>query len=209
MARRNARPEPLSAIVLTFSNAAVAPCHARLNRPASGGGHLAPPNRRIRVACCIAIVSFRATAEATSAKASVSTTNRVAQLAMAAGHESRRAVANASDANDTKPHTRAVCSATSARQHRSTTRNTGASRIVGPRDARRSAAWKSEEGGTSERASVSARRPGARPRTKTPRTPVSSTRRSVHAATVREVDRSARVVRMTPTACTRSADDRL
>ena len=175
MARRNARPEPLSAIVLTFSNAAVAPCHARLNRPAPGGGRGGAPNRRIRVACCIAIVSFRATAEATSAKASVSTTKSVAQLAMAAGHE--QGGRWRTRPTRTRPsRTRAPCAARERQATQVDHQEHGGVPDRGTSDRRGGRRrGNRRRRGTSERASVSARRPGARLRTKTPRTPVSST----------------------------------
>jgi hypothetical protein len=104
-ARRKNRPEPLSAIARAPSIHNDAVYNARATRPASGGGHRAPPKRRTLVERCNAIDSFRPTAAATSAKASVSVDNLEVHDAIASGHAAVVAAAHAGSANAAPPVT--------------------------------------------------------------------------------------------------------
>ena len=85
-ARLKNRPEPLSAMARAPSIHDDAVYNARATRPASGGGHRAPPSRRTRIERCNAIDSFRPTAAATSANASVSVDILEVHDAIASGH---------------------------------------------------------------------------------------------------------------------------
>mmetsp|Transcript_9063 Transcript_9063/g.30204 ORF Transcript_9063/g.30204 Transcript_9063/m.30204 type:complete len:460 (+) Transcript_9063:3543-4922(+) len=184
------------------------------NGPASGGGGPPfgaglPPRRRARVALRIAVVSFRATATATSSKmcTRVSLARRPIQLQIASGQLTARDVAKFGSANRTAPQRLAVCSAAKQRSQTSSTRKAEAS--LDARRSRRTCGARGsatnerdrDAGPKNDRAHVSATSKTCACRVAAPSRDAKTSPPSVHATIVTQVMTSVAAVSTTPATC--------